>query len=46
MVGRWEVGDIGVHGGVNNGVAKAKQIKILRKFQTKKYQDTVLHTST
>ena len=46
MVDKWEVGDIGVHVGVNNGVAKVKEIKILRKFQTKKFQNTVVHTST
>ena len=46
MVGKWEIGDIGVQGGVTNCVAKVKQIKILRKFQTKKCQNTVVHTST
>ena len=46
MVSKCEVGDIGVHLGVNNGVAKVKWIKILRKFQTKKCQNTVVHTST
>ena len=35
MVVKWEVGGIGVQGGVTNGVAKVKWIKILRKFQTK-----------
>ena len=38
MVGRWEVGDIGVQVGVTNGLAKVKRIKILGKFQTKKCQ--------
>ena len=46
MVGKLEVGDIGVQVGVTNGVAKVKWIKILRKFQTKNYQNTVVHTST
>ena len=44
MVGKWEVGDIGVHGGVTNGVAKVKWIKILRFFLN--CQNTVVHTST
>ena len=35
MVGKWEVGDIGVQVGVANGVDKVKRIKILRNFQTK-----------
>ena len=46
MVGKYEIGDIGVQIGVTNGVAKVKSIKILRKFQTKKCQNTVVHTST
>ena len=46
MVGRWEVSGIGVQLGVTNGVAKVKRIKILREFQTKKCQNTVVHTST
>ena len=46
MVDKWEVGDIGVQGSVINDVAKVKWIKILRKFQTKKIQSTVVHTST
>ena len=35
MVDKWEVDDIGVQGGVTNGVYKAKRIKIIRTFQTK-----------
>ena len=35
MVGKQEIGDIGVQGGVTNGVAKVKRIKTLKKFQTK-----------
>ena len=35
MLCMWEVGDIGVQGGVTNGVTNAKRIKNLRKFQTK-----------
>ena len=46
MVGKWEVGDILVQGYVTNGVAKVKWIKIIRKFQTEKCQNTVVHTST
>ena len=46
MVGKWEVSDIGLHGGVTNGVDKVKLIKIISKFQTKKCQNTVVHTST
>ena len=45
MVGKWEVSDIGVQVGVTNGVAKVKSIKILGNFQTKKCQNTVVHTS-
>ena len=33
MLGKWEVGDIGVQGGVTNGMAKVKWIKILRKLK-------------
>ena len=36
MVGKSEIGDIGVKWGVSNGVAKVKRIEIIRKFQTKK----------
>ena len=32
-----------MNGGVTNGVAKVKCIKILRNFQTKKFQNTVVH---
>ena len=46
MVGKWEVGDIGVQRCLPNGVAKMILIKILRKFQTKKCQNTEVHTST
>ena len=46
MVGKWEVGSIGVQAGVTNGVADVKPIKIIRRFQTKKGQNTVVHTST
>ena len=46
MEGKWDVGDIGIQGGVTNVVAKVKWIKILRKFQTKKCQNTVVHIST
>ena len=46
MVGKWEVGDIGVQGGVTNGVAKVKWIKIIRNSQTKKCQNNIVHTST
>ena len=35
MLCTWEVGNIGVQGGVTNCVSKAKLIKIPRKFQTK-----------
>ena len=35
MVGKLEVGDIGLQEGVTNVLAKVKLIKILRKFQTK-----------
>ena len=45
MVGKWEVGDIGYQRGVTNSGAKVKWIKIIRKFQTKKYQNAVVHTS-
>ena len=44
MMGKWEVGDIGIQGGVNNGVAKVKWIKILRNVHTKKCQNTVVHS--
>ena len=46
MVGKQEIFYFGVKIGVTNGVAKVKQIKILKKIQTKKCQNTVLHTST
>ena len=46
MVGKLEFGDIGVQGDVTNGFAKLKCIKVLIKFQTKKSQNTVVHTST
>ena len=46
MEGNWDVGDIVVQGGVTNGVNKVKLIKISSKFQTKKCQNTVVHTST
>ena len=35
MVGKLEVGDIGVKWGVTNGLAKVKWIQIIRNFQTK-----------
>ena len=35
MVGKREVGDIGLQGGVTNCVAKVKRIKNIRKFPTK-----------
>ena len=44
MVVKWEVSDNGVQGGVTNGAAKLKCIKILRKFQTKKFQNNVVQT--
>ena len=46
MVGKQENGDIGAQGGLTNGVAKVKWIKILRKFQTKNCQNNAVHTST
>ena len=46
MVGKLEFGDIGVKGGVTNGLAKVKWIQIIRNFQTKKCQNIVVHTST
>ena len=46
MVSKWEVDDIWVQGGVTNGVAEVKWIKFYRKFQTKKCQNNVVHTST
>ena len=46
MLGKWEVSGIGVQVGLTNDVAKAKWIKILIKFQTKKCQNTAVHTST
>ena len=45
MVGKWEVGDIGLQGCVTNGLVKAKWIKNIRKFQTKNCQNTEVHTS-
>ena len=46
MLGKWEVSDTVLQGGVTNCVAGLKWIKIARKFQTKKCQNTVVHTST
>ena len=46
VVGKWQFSDIGVHGSVTNFVVKVKWIKIPRNFQTKKYQNNVVHTST
>ena len=46
MVGKQEISGIGVKGGVTNVMAKVKQINIIRKIQTKKCQNNVVHTST
>ena len=35
MVGKWEVCDVEVHGGVTNGVAKIKWIKFSEIFKQK-----------
>ena len=45
IVSTCKASDIGVQGGVTNVVDEAKQIKIFRKFQTKRFQNTVVHTS-
>ena len=46
MLGKYEIGDIIVQGGVTNGVAKVKQRKSLKKFKTKNGQNTVVRNST
>ena len=46
MVGKYEIVYIGVQGGLTNGADKVKWTKIIRNFQTKKRQNTAVHTST
>ena len=46
MVGRGECGDIRVQGGVTNGVDNVLWNKILKRVQTKKGQNNLVHTST
>ena len=45
MVGKQEICDIRVQGGVNNFVAKVKLIKFSESFKTN-CQNTLVHTST
>ena len=46
MVGKGGGGAIGVKVCVTNGATNVLWYKILRKFKTKKGQNTVVHTST
>ena len=45
MVGKFECSSIGVQVGVTNGVTNVLRHKILRRFQTKKWSNTVVYTS-